>query len=87
MHWRGLQKSLLVIVETLAQLHAGNGPKDTEVGDLVSFTPTKGIDWATPYIDLQTCIGIRTSIGTENPIPKEVNHRKISIRVPVMNKV
>jgi len=33
------------------------------------------------------CTGIRPSIGTENPIPEEVNYTKIAIRVPVMNKV
>ena len=30
---------------------------------------------------------IRLSIGTENLIPEEVNYTKITIRVPVMNKV
>jgi hypothetical protein len=29
----------------------------------------------------------RLSIGTENPIPEEVNYTKIAIRVMVMNKV
>ena len=29
----------------------------------------------------------RLSIGTENPIPEEVNYTKIAIRVTVMNKV
>jgi hypothetical protein len=33
------------------------------------------------------CAGIRPSIGTENLIPEEVNYTKITIRVPVMNKV
>ena len=33
------------------------------------------------------CTGIRPSIGTENPIPEEVNYTKITIRVTVMNKV
>ena len=32
-----------------------------------------------------TCI--RSSIGTENLIPEEVNYTKITIRVTVMNKV
>jgi hypothetical protein len=27
------------------------------------------------------------SVGTENPIPEEVNHRKIAVRVVVMNEV
>jgi hypothetical protein len=30
---------------------------------------------------------IRPSIGTKNLIPEEVNYTKITIRVPVMNKV
>ena len=30
---------------------------------------------------------IRPSIGTENPIPEKMDHRKISVRVPVMNEV
>src|SRR5882724_3517095 len=30
---------------------------------------------------------IRPSIGTENPIPEEMDHRKIAVRVPVMNEV
>jgi len=30
---------------------------------------------------------IRPSIGTENPIPEEMDHRKIAVRVPMMNKV
>jgi len=34
-----------------------------------------------------SCAGIRPSIGTENPIPEEVNYSKITIRVTVMNKV
>lgn len=33
------------------------------------------------------CTSIRPSIGTENPIPEEVNYTKITIRVTVMNKV
>jgi hypothetical protein len=31
--------------------------------------------------------GIRPSIGTENPIPEKMDHRIITVRVPVMNKV
>jgi hypothetical protein len=31
--------------------------------------------------------GIRPSIGTENPIPEEMDHRVIAVRVPVMNEV
>jgi hypothetical protein len=31
--------------------------------------------------------GIRPSIGTENPVPEEMDHREIGVRVPVMNKV
>jgi hypothetical protein len=31
--------------------------------------------------------GIRISIGTKNPIPKEMDHPKIAVRVPVMNEV
>src|SRR5881392_2131965 len=27
------------------------------------------------------------SIGTENPIPEEMDHREIAVRVPVMNEV
>jgi hypothetical protein len=30
---------------------------------------------------------IRPSIGTENPIPEEMDHREIAVRVPVMNEV
>jgi hypothetical protein len=30
---------------------------------------------------------IRPSVGTENPIPEEMNHREIAVRVPVMNEV
>jgi hypothetical protein len=30
---------------------------------------------------------IRHSIGTENPIPEEMDHREIAVRVPVMNEV
>ena len=30
---------------------------------------------------------IRTSIGTENPVPKEMDHPEITVCVPVMNKV
>ncbi len=33
------------------------------------------------------CTRIRPWIGTENLIPEEVNYTKITIRVPVMNKV
>jgi hypothetical protein len=29
----------------------------------------------------------RSSVGTENSIPKEMNHREIAVRVPVMNEV
>ncbi|TMK06278.1 MAG: hypothetical protein E6G75_24960, partial [Alphaproteobacteria bacterium] len=28
---------------------------------------------------------IRPSIGTKNPIPEEMDHREIAVRVPVMN--
>lgn len=30
---------------------------------------------------------IRPSIGTENPIPEEMDHREIAVRVPVMNEM
>src|SRR5256886_16853547 len=30
---------------------------------------------------------IRLSIGTENPIPEEMDHREIAVRVPVMNEM
>src|SRR5271165_3302129 len=30
---------------------------------------------------------IRSSIGTENPIPEEMDHREIAVRVSVMNEV
>src|SRR5262245_45882095 len=30
---------------------------------------------------------IRSSIGTENPITEEMDHREIAVRVPVMNEV
>ena len=30
---------------------------------------------------------IRPSISTEDPIPEEMDHRKIAVRVPVMNEV
>ena len=30
---------------------------------------------------------IRSSIGTENSIPEEMDHREIAVRVPVMNEV
>jgi hypothetical protein len=30
---------------------------------------------------------IRPSIGTENRIPEEMDHREIAVRVPVMNEV
>jgi hypothetical protein len=30
---------------------------------------------------------IRTSIGTEEPIPKEMYHSKIAVRIPMMDKV
>jgi hypothetical protein len=29
----------------------------------------------------------RSSIGTEHPVPKEMDHREIAVRVPVMNEV
>jgi hypothetical protein len=29
----------------------------------------------------------RPSIGTKNPIPEEMDHREIAVRVPVMNEV
>jgi hypothetical protein len=29
----------------------------------------------------------RLSIGTKNPIPEEMDHREIAVRVPVMNEV
>jgi len=30
---------------------------------------------------------VRPSIGAENPIPEEMDHREIAVRVPVMNEV
>ena len=30
---------------------------------------------------------IRPSIGTENPIPEEMDHREIAVRMPVMNEM
>jgi hypothetical protein len=36
---------------------------------------------------LSTKSSIRPSIGTENPIPEEMDHREIAVRVPVMNEV
>ncbi len=29
----------------------------------------------------------RSSIGTEKPIPEEMDHREVAVRVPVMNEV
>src|SRR6516165_1018433 len=29
----------------------------------------------------------RPSIGTQNPIPEEMDHREIAVRVPVMNEM
>jgi hypothetical protein len=37
-------------------------------------------------IRLSLCC-IRPSISTENPIPEEMDHREIAVRVPVMNEV
>src|SRR5258708_31147897 len=31
--------------------------------------------------------GIRPSIGTENPIPEEIDHREIAVRMTVMSEV
>lgn len=31
--------------------------------------------------------GIRPSIGTQNPVPEKMDHRKITVRVTVMDKV
>src|SRR5713226_413982 len=36
---------------------------------------------------LSTKPSIRPSIGTEDPIPEEMDHREIAVRVPVMNEV
>src|ERR1700730_17111283 len=36
---------------------------------------------------LSTKPSIRPSIGTENPIPEEMDHREIAVRVPMMNEV
>jgi hypothetical protein len=30
---------------------------------------------------------VRPSIGAENPIPEEMDHREIAVRMPVMNEV
>src|SRR6476660_6383032 len=30
---------------------------------------------------------IRPSMGTKNPIPEEMDHREIAVRVPVMNEM
>jgi hypothetical protein len=32
-------------------------------------------------------LSIRPSIGTENPIPEEMDHCEIAVRVSVMNEV
>jgi hypothetical protein len=37
-------------------------------------------------IRLSLC-SIRPSIGTENPIPEEMDHREIAVRVPMMNEM
>src|SRR5271169_520868 len=36
---------------------------------------------------LSTKPSIRPPIGTENPIPEEMDHREIAVRVPVVNEV
>ena len=44
---------------------------------------------APPSIDLffRALFGIRRSVGTENPIPEEMDHCVVAVRVPVMNEV
>jgi hypothetical protein len=37
--------------------------------------------------DLTSLCRLRPSIGTENSIPEEMDHRKIAVGMPVMNKV
>src|SRR5216683_6496099 len=43
--------------------------------------------WVTWESLLSTKPSIRPSIGTENPIPEEMDHREIAVRVPVMNEM
>ena len=43
-----------------------------------------GLDRKTARLSLSS---VRASIGTEDPIPEEMDHREIAVRVPVMNEV
>jgi hypothetical protein len=51
----------------------------------------KDMRWESPRgmmsIDSESLFRIRPSIGAENPIPEEMDHREIAVRVPVMNEV
>jgi hypothetical protein len=42
---------------------------------------------ADPKGSIRLSLSSRPSIGTENPIPEEMDHREIAVRVPVMNEV
>jgi hypothetical protein len=47
-----------------------------------------GVDHADPKGSIRLSLSsVRPSIGTENPIPEKMDHRKIAVRVPVMNEV
>src|SRR5262249_58323938 len=59
-----------------------------------SFVPAVRLDWrnpawtASPKGSIRLSLrSIRPSIGTENPIPEEMDHREIAVRVPVMNEM
>jgi hypothetical protein len=51
------------------------------------------VDWASTRVGIlcgaiqMSPSSIRPSIGTENPIPEEMYHREIAVRVPMMNEV
>jgi hypothetical protein len=47
--------------------------------------PAAAAGWRRPAHCGQS--GVWPSIGTEDPIPEEIDHREISVRVPVMNKM
>jgi hypothetical protein len=46
---------------------------------LLTATPKASLSWRLS--------GIRFSICTENPIPEKMDHREITIHVPVMNEM
>ena len=78
--WRAMKRARSVINDNAS----GCFPSSGSVPAWPLIHDTNSFSWKRLRHEI---VPSRSSIGTENPIPEEMDHREIAVRVPVMNEV